>query len=85
MGERVWLNRKVVTVPSHFEPVIKVLNAVSCVGTMLSIWGLITPSFWMTIFGIAVLILGKSWFLDRMVWLYKEMKGSHAEYGKWDY
>jgi len=85
LGERVWLNRKVVAVPVHFEPVIKVLNAISCVGTLLCIWGLIALSLWMSIFGMAVLILGKSWFLDRMVWLYKEMKDAHLQYGEWDY
>ena len=85
LGERVWLNRKVVAIPVHFEPVIKVLNAISGVGTLLCIWGLIAVSFWVTTFGMVVLILGKSWFLDRMVWLYNEMKDAHLEYGNWDY
>ena len=85
LGERVWLNRKEVAVPDHFEPVIKVLSAISGVGTLICIWGLIILSFWMTIFGMALLILGKSWFLDRMVWLYDEMKDVHQEYGKWFY
>jgi len=79
------LNRKEVAVPRHFEPVIKVLNAISGVGTLLCFCGLIALSFWMTIFGMAVLLLGKSWFLDRMVWLYDEMKDTHSEYGKWFY
>ena len=35
------------------------------------------------ILGMALLILGKSWFLDRMVWLHDEMKNTHSEYEKW--
>jgi len=84
-GERVWLNRKAVAVPRHFEPVIKILNAISGIGTLMCIWGLIRLSFWMTIFGTAVLVLSKSWFLDRMVWLYDEMEDADPEYGKWLY
>jgi hypothetical protein len=37
------------------------------------------------ILGMALLILGKSWFLDRMVWLHDEMKNTHSEYEKWFY
>ncbi len=85
LGERVWLNRKAVAVPRHFEPVIKILNAISGIGTLMCIWGLIRLSLWMTIFGMTVLVLSKSWFLDRMVWLYGEMKDADSEYGKWLY
>jgi len=85
LGERVWLNRKLIAVPEQFEPVIKVLNAISGVGTLVCILGLVIQSFWMTVFGMAVLILSKSWFLDRMVWLYQEMKDRNEEYGKWLY
>ena len=61
------------------------LNAISGVGTFVCILGLVIQSFWMTIFGMAVLLLSKSWFLDRMVWIYKEMKDINEEYGKWLY
>jgi uncharacterized protein DUF6653 len=85
LGERVGLNRKAFAVPEHFEPVIRILSTISCVGTVVCILGLVIQSFWMTIFGMAVLILSKSWFLDRMVWLYQEMKDTDDEYGRWLY
>jgi hypothetical protein len=85
LGERVWLHREAIAVPQHFEPVIRVLSILSSIGTLVCIVGLFLQSFWMTIFGIAVLILSKSWFLDRMVWLYQEMKGTDDEYRKWFY
>ena len=42
----------------------------------MCIWGLIKLSAWETIFGMVIVLIGKSWFLDRMVWLYDEMKVS---------
>jgi len=30
-------------------------------------------------------VLGKSWFLDRMVWLYDEMAEEHLPYREWLY
>ncbi|MHC4212843.1 MAG: DUF6653 family protein [Planctomycetota bacterium] len=27
--------------------------------------------------------MGKRWFLDRMVWLYEEMRETNPEYSKW--
>jgi hypothetical protein len=37
-----------------------------------------------SILGIALAYLGKSWHLDRMVWLYEDMKDL-PEYKKWLY
>ena len=42
-------------------------------------------SVWETIFGMVIVILGKSWFLDRMVWLYDEMKDANPDYRSWLY
>ena len=41
-------------------------------------------SVWPAILGIALAYLGKSWYLDRMVWLYEDMKHL-PEYGEWLY
>jgi len=40
------------------------------------------PAKWL---GLPVTYMGKSWFLDRMVWLYEDMKETHPEYRKWLY
>ena len=40
---------------------------------------------WGAIFGIALTYLGKSWYLDRMVWLYEDMKSESEAYSKWEY
>ena len=85
LGERVWLNRKRIPIPEHHQPVINILNAISGIGALLCIWGLIKLSAWETIFGMVIVVLGKSWFLDRMVWLYDEMKDANPAYRSWLY
>ena len=52
---------------------------------LLSIWAIVNYSIWAALLGIALAYLGKSWFLDRMVWLYEDMKGSNEVYKSWDY
>ena len=56
-----------------------------CHFKLLSIWGLFRLSVLETIFGMVIVVLGKSWFLDRMVWLYNEMKDTNPDYRSWFY
>jgi len=37
----------------------------------------------MTLFGLSLMIGGKLWFVDRMVWLYQDMKDAHPDYAAW--
>jgi len=85
LGERVWINRKKIPIPDHHGRVISILKTISIVGTLICIWGLIWLSVWATIFGAVVVVLGKTWFLDRMVWLYEEMKDADPGYRSWLY
>jgi len=85
LGERVWLNRSAIPVPAHHQRVITVLNALAACGALLCIAGLVMPNASATIAGIVLTILGKSWFLDRMVWLYQEMYPQNPVYAKWLY
>jgi hypothetical protein len=85
LGERVWLNRKNIPVPSHHYKIINFLTVVSSIGAIICVYGLIVLSPWPTVFGIVVVFLGKTWFLDRMVWIYEEMKNNNYEYRSWLY
>lgn len=86
LGERVYLNRDVIDIPAiHQGPALKILNAISSLGMLLAIWATVTYSVWGAVFGVALAYLGKSWYLDRMVWLYLDMKDTHPEYGGWYY
>ncbi|GAB5557932.1 MAG: hypothetical protein SchgKO_21450 [Schleiferiaceae bacterium] len=86
MGERVYINRDEVPIPDiHKTPLLNVLNGISGIGLVLAIWGAYELNIWMAILGLALTIIGKSWYLDRMVWLYEDMKDQNAEYKSWEY
>lgn len=85
LGERVWLNRDKIAVPERHRRAPNVLSAVSGVGMPFVLWGLIALDIWPTLLGLALVTLGKLWFLDRMVWLYEDMKDARPEYRSWLY
>ena len=41
--------------------------------------GLWVLDFWAVLAGISMTILPKLWFIDRMVWLYRDMTGAEPE------
>jgi hypothetical protein len=70
LGERVFLDRDQINIPSiHISPIHKILNSISSIGMGIYIWAIITYAIWGAILGIAITYLGKSWYLDRMVWI----------------
>jgi hypothetical protein len=84
LGERVWMKRDTIDVPQIHKTAPKILNGISSVGMLLSILVIITLFIWPAVLGVALAYLGKSWYLDRMVWLYEDMK--HVpEYAEWLY
>lgn len=86
LGERVYLNRDNVEIPdSHKTPLYSILKLISFTGIVLSIWAIICYSIWGVVLGGALTYLGKSWYLDRMVWLYEVMKTENKEYQEWEY
>lgn len=84
-GERVWLNRKSVPIPKHHLRFSHALNAATASALIPLIYGLITREPLTTFLGLALIIVGKLWFLDRMVWLYQDMKDSDQDYASWLY
>ena len=86
LGERVFLNRDTIKIPEiHTGGIHTILNLISSSGMILAIWATVTYSVWGAILGIALAYLGKSWYLDRMVWLYNDMKEKNEEYKSWEY
>jgi hypothetical protein len=73
-GERVWLNRDTVPVPVYHRTVPNVLSAISGIGMLFVFWGVLIFDAWPTVFGMVIVYSGKIWFLDRMVWLWEDMK-----------
>ena len=85
LGERVWLNRKNIPVPEYHRIFPNVLSAIASIAMVLCIYGVVKLEVWPTISGIVLAYMAKSWFLDRMVWLYEDMKEAQPEYRKWLY
>lgn len=85
LGERVWMARGQVPVPPRHRRAPHLLSALAALGAPFLAWGLYTLRLWPTLFGVLLVFSGKLWFLDRMVWLYEDMKDVHPEYRRWLY
>jgi len=85
LGERVWLNRKFVPIPAGHRRAALLLSILNGLASILAIYGLVMLEFWPTLAGIGGVILAKTWFLDRMVWLFEEMKRDNPVYRSWFY
>ena len=84
-GERVWLNRRNIPVPKHHRMLPNILSGVSVIGVPFMIWGLWQLKIWPTLIGLILMLGGKLWFVDRMVWIYEDMKDKDPVYESWRY
>ncbi len=73
-GERIFLNRKQNKIPHHHEKMANILTWASAFGAAILIYGVVALNAWATVLGIFMSIIPKVWFVDRMVWLYEDMK-----------
>ena len=73
-GERLWLNRRTVPVPRHHLLPCHLLAGVSAAGLGLLAWALWRLEPWAVLSGLALSMGAKAWFVDRMVWLYDDMR-----------
>lgn len=86
LGERVFINKDKIDIPKrHKNGIYKLLNLISSIGLIMTIWAIITYSVWGVVFGTFLTLFGKGWYLDRMVWLYEDMKNTNQEYKNWEY
>ncbi len=75
LGERLWLVRRTHPVPAHHRRMPSLLNGLAALGALGLVYGLIALDAAATLGGLAVALLAKMWFLDRMVWLVADMAG----------
>lgn len=75
LGEKFWSERKKNPVPSHHIIPIQILILLQTLGGIALIIGLWKLDLVFTISGTITVYLSKMWFLDRMVWIFEEMKG----------
>lgn len=83
MGERVYLNRAAVPVPPEFVLIATVLNVLTGLGAMVMGYGLWVLNLEVVLGGMAVSMLTKTWFVDRMAMLFDLMQDASAEYQGW--
>lgn len=84
-GERVFLKRKEVPIPKHHITAAHILNGISFICILISIYGFWISNIWPAAFGFFAAVGCKIWFVDRMVWLYQDMQNATAEYKSWLY
>jgi hypothetical protein len=77
LGETYWADRKAVPVPLRHRVAPNVLTAINILGLPFIVWGLVALDVWIALFGLAVHMAGKNWFLDRMALLYDDMAAAH--------
>jgi len=78
LGERLFLARKSHPIPRHHERMAWVLVALMLVGVGVVGYGLASLRVWPTLTGMVVVMMAKTWFVDRMVWLYQDMAATNA-------
>ncbi len=62
--------------PARHRTAPLVLSALSAAGLPFLVWGLVVLDPWITLFGLAVQMTGKLWFLDRMALLYDDVSSA---------
>ncbi|WP_425087506.1 DUF6653 family protein [Stappia sp.] len=82
-GERVWLNRGVVPIPSSDNRQAVVLSLVTGTGFFIGMWGAIMLHVPAVIVGTLLTYAGKLAFLKGMARLYDRMRDAHPVYRSW--
>ncbi|MGC9517152.1 MAG: DUF6653 family protein [Methanomicrobiales archaeon] len=84
LGERIWSNRDKISIPNHHKKAPRILTNTAGIGALFVIVGVYILDIWPLLVGFSLVYCCKLWFLDRMVWLFEDMKDLE-EYGKWLY
>ena len=71
LGEQLWLNQTQKSNGISHGRIIVLTNSICAVGFGLAVYGLIGFEAHHVCYGVVLALIGKSWFLDRMVWLYQ--------------
>lgn len=86
-GERIWADRNDIDIPPQFRASKgpSVATAFQFVGVIALGYGLIRLDVIAVVTGLLLTQLAKSWYLDRMVLLFDDMKARDAEIASWEY
>jgi hypothetical protein len=86
LGEKIFTARRKnkESLPSHHAMAANITTTIAALGGIIFIYGVIVLQTWPTLLGAVIGFLGKVWFVDRMVWLFEDMKHL-PEYQELDY
>ncbi|MDC6367690.1 MULTISPECIES: DUF6653 family protein [Flavobacteriaceae] len=79
LGEKYWSERKENPVPKHHNTPVLILTVLQTIGGVILIIGLWKLEINWTIIGTITVYLTKMWFLDRMVWIFEDMKNEKTK------
>ncbi|MEO1679801.1 MAG: DUF6653 family protein [Pseudomonadota bacterium] len=83
LGERAYLNRRRVPIPHEHARMATVATLSSVLFIVLCVVGFLRQDFWLAATGYHAAVLGKVWFVDRMAWLWDDMKSQTELYRAW--
>lgn len=83
LGERVWLNQRLVPIPPEDAQRALVLSVATGIGFIVALVGAYQTNLWLAVTGAIVTYAAKLVFLDRMVSLYDRMRDAHPLYRFW--
>lgn len=83
LGERAFLNRKFVPVPMGHRRAAWITTGLSLAFALIGVYGLVVGNFAAALAGWHAAVLAKLWFLDRMVFLWEEVKDADPVYQAW--
>lgn len=84
LGERIFTEKEQTNtdIPRHHIIAAYITTAISLVGAVVLTYGLIALDIWPVLLGGSASLLAKMWFVDRMVWLFEDMKHL-PKYSQW--
>ena len=82
-GERIFLRKGRITIPAHHLRMARILSLLTGSGLPFLVYGLWVNNMWSIVLGNILVILPKIWFVDRMVWVYQDMKDTDPEFIRW--
>jgi hypothetical protein len=85
LGERVWLAEDRRFLPQQFAHVFYPIVAASIVNVLALVWGIVSSDAVLTAVSTINVLVAKSWFNDRMVWLFSERSDAVPGYKSWLY
>lgn len=83
LGERVFLNRDTVPVPAGHRRAALITSSLSAIFALVAVYGFAVQDLVLSATAWAVSAAAKLWFVDRMAWLWEEMKDAHPVYRAW--